>query len=160
MPSGANLLPYRSNIPYLSEFCFSGVNLDFPKNCRENDGGFIVAGENYGQGSSREHAALVPLYLGIKGVLAKSFARIHKANLINCGIFPLVFADQKDYLDIKVFDDIEIKDFICQLKQGNIIWAVNKTSGKDIKLFLEVTNREKEILLYGGYINYMRSRSE
>lgn len=160
MPSGANLLPYRSNIPYLSEFCFSGVNLDFPKNCRENDGGFIVAGENYGQGSSREHAALVPLYLGIKGVLAKSFARIHKANLINCGIFPLVFANQKDYLDIKVFDDIEIKDFICQLKQGNIIWAVNKTSGKDIKLFLEVTNREKEILLYGGYINYMRSRSE
>ena len=111
-------------------------------------------------GSSREHAALVPLYLGIKGVLAKSFARIHKANLINCGIFPLVFADQKDYLEIKVFDDMEIKDFNRQLQQGNIILAVNKASGKDIKLLLEVTNREKEILLCGGYINYMKSRGE
>ncbi|HHY70348.1 MAG TPA: aconitate hydratase [Thermoanaerobacterales bacterium] len=157
MPSGAKLLPYRSNIPYLSEFCFSGVDSDFPENCKQNGGGFIVAGENYGQGSSREHAALVPLYLGIKAVFAKSFARIHKANLINSGIFPLAFESPKDYSDIKAFDEIEIKDFAGQLKQGNRICAMNKRTGKNIKLFLEVTDREKEILLCGGYINYMKS---
>lgn len=158
MPSGAKLLPYRSNIPYLSEYCFSGVDPDFPKNCREKGGGFIVAGENYGQGSSREHAALVPLYLGIKAVFAKSFARIHKANLINSGILPLVFANPEDYLGINVFDEIEIKDIKQQLKHSNKIRAVNKKSGEEIELILEVTEREKDILLCGGYINYMKSR--
>ena len=160
MPSGAKLLPYRSNIPYLSEYCFSGVDSDFPKNCRENGGGFIVAGENYGQGSSREHAALVPLYLGIKAVFAKSFARIHKANLINSGIIPLVFESPKDYSGIKAFDEIEIKDFVGQLKQGNKICAMHKSNGKNINLLLEVTDREKEILLSGGYITYMKNRGK
>ena len=160
MPSGAKLLPYRSNIPYLSDYCFSGVDPDFPKNCRENGGGFIVAGENYGQGSSREHAALVPLYLGIKAVFAKSFARIHKANLINSGILPLVLENPGDYLDIGAFDEIEIKDIKEQIRRGNKITAVNKTSGKKIPLILEVTERERDILLWGGYINYMKSRRE
>jgi aconitate hydratase len=157
MPSGAKLLPYRSNIPYLSQYCFSGVNPNFSENCRKSGGGFIVAGENYGQGSSREHAALVPLYLGIKAVFAKSFARIHKANLINTGIIPLIFENPKDYSEINSLDDIEIKDLVKHLKQGNEIYATNKTTGKNIKLLLEVTDREKEILLCGGYINYMKS---
>ncbi|NLU10797.1 MAG: aconitate hydratase [Tepidanaerobacter acetatoxydans] len=160
MPSGAKLLPYRSNIPHLSNFCFSGVDPDFAKNCKENDGGFIVAGENYGQGSSREHAALVPLYLGIKAVFAKSFARIHKANLINSGIVPLVFKNPADYDKINAFDEIQIKDIAGQLKSGNTILASDKTSGRDVELILDVTEREKEILLCGGYINYMKSRRE
>ena len=158
MPSGAKLLPYRSNIPHLSEYCFSGVDPDFPKNCREKGGGFIVAGENYGQGSSREHAALVPLYLGIKAVIAKSFARIHKANLINSGILPLVFADPEEYYKINAFDEIEMEDIKEQLKHGNKIYAENKKSGEAIELILEVTEREKDILLCGGYINYLKSR--
>ncbi|AEE90364.1 Aconitate hydratase [Tepidanaerobacter acetatoxydans Re1] len=160
MPSGAKLLPYRSNIPHLSNFCFSGVDPDFAKNCKENDGGFIVAGENYGQGSSREHAALVPLYLGIKVVFAKSFARIHKANLINSGIIPLVFKNPADYDKINAFDEIQIKDIAGQLKSGKTILASDKTSGRNLELILDVTEREKEILLCGGYINYMKSRRE
>ncbi len=160
MPSGAKLLPYRSNIPHLSNFCFSGVDSDFAKNCKENDGGFIVAGENYGQGSSREHAALVPLYLGIKVVFAKSFARIHKANLINSGIIPLVFKNPADYDKINAFDEIQIKDIAGQLKSGKTILASDKTSGRNLELILDVTEREKEILLCGGYINYMKSRRE
>ena len=96
MPSNSKLLPFRSNIPYLSGFCFSTIDADFPNRAKENNGGFIIAGENYGQGSSREHAALAPLYLGIKAVVAKSFARIHKANLINNGITPMEFENAQD----------------------------------------------------------------
>lgn len=160
MPSGAKLLPYRSNIPYLSEFCFSGIDGNFSKNCKENNGGFIVAGENYGQGSSREHAALVPLYLGIKVVFAKSFARIHKANLINTGILPLVFENPDDHSHINRLDEIEFKNLVKQLKQGDRINATNKTTGRNIKLLLEATDREKNILLCGGYINYIKGGSE
>lgn len=156
MPSNAKLLPFRSNIPFLSKFCFSGVDSNFYKNCKENDGGFIVAGENYGQGSSREHAALAPLYLGIKGVIAKSFARIHKANLINSGIFPLVFENPEDYFNISAFDEIEINDIVGQLKKDNKVYILNKDTGKEIRLLLEVTDREKKILFCGGYINYIR----
>ena len=100
MPSNAKLLPFRSNIPYLAEFCLTPSDENFPTKAKENGGGIIVAGSNYGQGSSREHAALAPLYLGIKAVIAKSFARIHKANLINNAIIPLVFEDANDYEDI------------------------------------------------------------
>ena len=157
MPSGASLLPYRSNIPYLSDYCFAGVDKDFPKRCRESGGGFIVAGHNYGQGSSREHAALVPLYLKIKAVLAKSFARIHKANLINSGILPFVFENPGDYDKIEPWDEIEINDLTGQLKRGHIIQAVNKGSGESIRLLLEATDRERDILLCGGYINYLKS---
>ena len=106
MPSNSKLLPFRSNIPYLSEFCFNTVDSEFPKRAKENGGGIIVAGSNYGQGSSREHAALAPLYLGIKGVIAKSFARIHKANLINNGIVPLEFINEDDYEDIELMNEI------------------------------------------------------
>jgi len=104
MPSDAKLLPYRSNIPYLAEFCLTPCNPEFPKRAKDYNGGIIVGGENYGQGSSREHAALAPLYLGVKAVLAKSFARIHRANLINSGIVPLVFVNLADYDQIQEFD--------------------------------------------------------
>ena len=108
MPSNAKLLPFRSNIPYLSEFCFNTVDIEFPKRAKEYNGGFIIAGDNYGQGSSREHAALAPLYLGVKAVIAKSFARIHKANLINNGIIPMEFKEESDYNSIDLVDDLVI----------------------------------------------------
>lgn len=160
MPSGAKLLPYRSNIPYLSKFCFSGIDSNFSDKCRQHGGGFIAAGENYGQGSSREHAALVPLYLNIKSVFAKSFARIHKANLINSGIFPFVFEDRSDYDKINILDEIQIANLPGQLKDSNIICAINKSTGKRIKLILQVTDREKDILLNGGYINYLKTKED
>jgi len=97
MPSNAKLLPFRSNVPYLAEFCLTPCDPDFPKRAKENGGGFIIGGSNYGQGSSREHAALAPLQLGVKGVIAKSFARIHMANLINSGIIPMTFENEADY---------------------------------------------------------------
>lgn len=158
MPSDARLLPYRSNIPYLSQYCFSQLDSNFSRNCIENEGGFIIAGSNYGQGSSREHAALVPLYLGIKGVIAKSFARIHKSNLINSGILPLAFENQDDYNDINMFDIIEIQSLVDQINNGHIIIAHNKSTGKELRLVLDISCREKNILIFGGYINYMKGR--
>lgn len=159
MPSNAKLLPFRSNIPYLSQYCFSQVDSSFYNRCIENEGGFIVAGFNYGQGSSREHAALVPLYLGIKGVLAKSFARIHRSNLINSGIIPLIFADEEDYSKIGLSDLIEIDNLLKQVRCGREIYAEDKVTGRKMKLYLDVTDREKAILICGGYLNYMKRES-
>lgn len=158
MPSNAKLLPFRSNIPYLAQFCFSQVDSGFYNNCVEKSGGFIVAGNNYGQGSSREHAALVPLYLGIECVIAKSFARIHKSNLINSGILPLRFMNESDYLSINLLDEITIPNLIAQIGKGQIIKALNKNNGNEILLSLDVSEREKDILMSGGYINYIRAR--
>lgn len=158
MPSNAKLLPYRSNIPYLAQFCFSQIDGDFYRRCIENEGGFIIAGSNFGQGSSREHAALVQLYLGIKAVIVKSFARIHRSNLINSGILPIVFKNAADYDDIDIFDTIKIENLINQINAGSIIAAKNITSGKEFKLILDVSDREKNILLAGGYLNYMKAK--
>ena len=130
MPSNSKLLPFRSNIPYLSEFCFNTVDSEFPKRAKENGGGIIVAGSNYGQGSSREHAALAPLYLGIKGVIAKSFARIHKANLINNGIVPLEFINEDDYENIDLMDEFKLK--------------------------ADLTEKEIEVIKAGGRLNYLK----
>ncbi|RKD34158.1 aconitate hydratase [Thermohalobacter berrensis] len=158
MPSNAKLLPYRSNIPYLSKFCFSTVDSDFWKRCEKNNGGFIIGGENYGQGSSREHAALVPLYLGIKAVIAKSFARIHKANLINAGILPLEFIDNNDYELVDFEDELQI-DNLCQLLvEGKNITVLNKTKGKTFKVRFVGSKRDIDILIKGGYLNYVKSR--
>ncbi len=157
MPSNAKLLPYRSNIPYLARFCYSQVDDRFYDNCIKNNGGFIVGGSNYGQGSSREHAALVPLYLKIKGVIAKSFARIHKSNLINNGILPLTFKNEEDYRDIDPFDEIEMENLLAQMEDGKKIMAFNKTKGKYYELVLDVTDREKKLLKYGGFINYIKT---
>ncbi len=154
MPSHAKLLPFRSNIPHLANFCLTPCDEDFPARAIENGGGFIVAGENYGQGSSREHAALAPLQLGIKAVIAKSFARIHKANLINSGIIPLVFEYIKDYDKIKLNDSLIIKNAPAQLRSRKVT-AENK-QGDKYTLLLEVSDKELDLLLAGGKINKMR----
>lgn len=159
MPSNAKLLPYRSNIPYLSEFCFSQFDENFPKRAKENNGGVIVAGKNYGQGSSREHAALAPLYLGIKAVMAKSFARIHKSNLINNGILPLTFVDEKDYEDIDMMDEIVMNNLLSQV-ENNIVIVKNKTKNKTYETKLMLSKRSVDILKAGGLLNFMSKQVE
>jgi len=156
MPSNAKLLPFRSNIPYLSEFCLTPCDENFPALAKENGGGIIIAGSNYGQGSSREHAALAPLYLGIKAVIAKSFARIHKANLINNAIIPLVFENAHDYENIDVMDELIIEDAAEQIKRGTVI-VRNITKAVNYKTLPEVTQREKEMLISGGLINIIKN---
>jgi len=157
MPSNAKLLPYRSNIPYLSNYCLTPCDKDFPEKARENGGGFIVGGSNYGQGSSREHAALVPLYLGIKAVLAKSFARIHQTNLVNNGIVPLVFENPEDYDNVKEMDELLIENTLFQVKKG-IVKIKNLINGKEYKMLLNITARQKEIIVQGGLLNLLKSK--
>lgn len=154
MPSNAHLLPFRSNIPYLSEFCFMQIDKDFPKNAKKNGGGIIVAGKNYGQGSSREHAALVPLYLGVRAVFSKSFARIHKSNLVNNGIIPLTFKYEADYDDIEKMDEMEIPNLLKQIEKTTII-VENKTKNKQYEMELKLSGRQIEIIKSGGLLNYM-----
>lgn len=156
MPSNASLLPYRSNIPHLSKYAFSTIDEGFWKRCEENNGGFIVGGDNYGQGSSREHAALVPLYLGIKAIIVKSFARIHKANLINAGIIPLEFVDENDYKNIDSNDDLEIPNLINALTNGGDLEVVNKTKNMTVKAKFIGSPRDVEILMEGGYLNWVK----
>ena len=156
MPSNAKLLPYRSNIPYLSNYCLTPCDKDFPKKAKEHRGGFIIGGTNYGQGSSREHAALVPLYLGIKAVLAKSFARIHQANLVNNGIIPLIFKNPEDYDNVKEMDELLIENTFFQVKRG-IVKIKNLTKGKECKMLLNITIRQKEIIVQGGLLNLVKS---
>jgi len=157
IPSNAKLLPYRLNIPYLSDYCLIPCDKDFPKKARENRGGFIIGGINYGQGSSREYAALVPLYLGVKAVLAKSFARIHQANLINSWIITLVFKKSKDYDDIEERDELLIEDVLFQVKKG-IFKVKNITKNREYKMLLNSTLRQKEIIIQGGLLNLTRLR--
>ncbi|MCE5313945.1 MAG: aconitate hydratase [Armatimonadota bacterium] len=157
MPAGAKVLPLRSNIPAISEFVFAAVDPDFPKRAKEIGGGFIVGGENYGQGSSREHAALAPMYLGIKAVIVKSFARIHRQNLINFGILPLKFVDSNDYDRISQLDDIEIPNVAAALKKGESQFdLVDKTANVSIKLTHDLSAREIDVALAGGRLNYIK----
>ena len=155
-PSNAKLLPFRSNIPYLSNFAFTTKIDDFKKRADENKGGIILAGENYGQGSSREHAALIPLYLGIKAVIAKSFARIHRSNLINNAILPLEFENPDDYEKFDEFDHIEIKNIKENLDKGEFILE-DLDKNIQVKLKANFSPREKEILIQGGYLNYAKN---
>jgi aconitate hydratase len=155
MPSNAKLLPFRSNVPELSKYCFGTIVSDFKERADKNGGGFILGGENYGQGSSREHAALVPLYLGIKAILAKSFARIHKDNLINSGILPLVFNDSNDYEKFDEKDEMELVNVIEALKSGGTVGVKNKSKGFEIICRFEGSESDVEILIAGGYLNYM-----
>ncbi len=157
MPSNAKLLPYRSNIPYLSDYCLTPCDPDFPARAKEQGGGIIVAGHNYGQGSSREHAALAPLYLGIKAVIAKSFARIHKNNLINNGILPLVFKDEKDYDSLNLEDSLSLDNILAGVEAKELT-IKNETSGKEIKVVLDITDRQKKMILAGGLINMMKGK--
>ncbi|MCL4558720.1 MAG: aconitase family protein, partial [Deltaproteobacteria bacterium] len=153
MPAGAKILPLRSNIPAIAEHVFERVDPEFAKRAKASNGGFIVGGSNYGQGSSREHAALAPMYLGIKAVVAKSFARIHYANLVNFGILPLVFANEADYGQVSQGDTIEIKDIKRQIKSGDTIRAA-AGPGKELVLKHSLTPRQAEIILAGGLLNY------
>ena len=158
MPAGTKILPYRSNVPYLSNFCFTVCDKEFPERAKKLGGGIIVGGTNYGQGSSREHAALVPLYLGIKAVVAKSFARIHMANLINFGIIPLTFKNPEDYDKINEGDDIEITGFNDSIGTKDEILLLDKTTNEKIVLNLNATERQREILLSGGLLNYTKNK--
>ncbi len=157
MPAGSKILPYRSNIPYLSQFCFGVCDKEFPERAKLMGGGFVVGGSNYGQGSSREHAALVPLYLGVKAVIAKSFARIHKANLINTGILPLTFKNEEDYDRIGQGDILELPNILEEIKNGGSkITLVNKTKNFEVELELPLSDRQADILAAGGLLNYTR----
>ena len=156
IPSHAGLLPFRSNIPELSKYCFGAIVEDFHVTAKKYNGGFVIGGENYGQGSSREHAALVPLYLGVKAVIAKSFARIHKANLINAGILPLIFMDKDDYLSFDALDDLRINELFDSLKNRKDITLYNETKGIVASLQFIGSERDAEILIAGGYLNYAK----
>lgn len=156
MPAGAKILPYRSNIPYLSKFCFSVVDETFAERAKSYKNSVVLGGINYGQGSSREHAALVPLYLGVRAVIAKSFARIHSANLINAGIIPLTFENESDYDEISQGDEIELTDLFKGLKEGKFTLKDGKT-GKKYALNGNFTPRQQEILLAGGLLNFMKN---
>ncbi|MDP4089745.1 MAG: aconitate hydratase [Bacillota bacterium] len=152
MPSNAKLLPFRSNIPYLSEYCLVPCDSEFPKKAKENGGGIIVGGVNYGQGSSREHAALAPLYLGVKAVLAKSFARIHKDNLINNGIIPLVFVNVEDYDSIREGDVLVLENAVSAVEKERVT-VKNTTQNKEYEMALTVTERQRTMLKQGGLLN-------
>jgi len=157
MPAGAKILPLRSNIPAISNYCFTVCDEKFPERAKEMGESIIVGGANYGQGSSREHAALAPLYLGVKAVLVKSFARIHRANLINAGILPLTFVNEADYDSISEGDKLEIAGVREAVKSGKTqLVVVNKTNGKEIPVLCELTGRTKDIMLAGGLLDYTR----
>ncbi len=158
MPAGTKVLPYRSNVPKLSEFCFTVCDKDFPERAKKKGGGVILGGANYGQGSSREHAALVPLYLGIKAVVAKSFARIHVANLINFGIVPMTLKNPDDYDKFNEGDSLEISGFAAAVKGANEATLVNKTNGATATLVLTLSARQREILSAGGCLNYTKNK--
>ncbi len=155
MPAASEILAYRSNIPKISEFVYYRLDPDFSRRAKEKKGGFIVGGENYGQGSSREHAALAPMYLGVKGVIAKSFARIHHSNLINFGLLPLVFADKNDYGKISRGDVLEIDNCLASVEKGEFT-IVNKTRGISFKTKANLTARQRELLKLGGLLTYTR----
>lgn len=159
MPAGAKILPYRSNIPYLAKFCFAQVDPGFSQRALEAGQGFIVAGTNYGQGSSREHAALVPLYLGIKGIIAQSFARIHRANLINNGILPLTFVNPEDYHQVEPGDELLLAGLEEDLsREGHQLTLINQTKNYPILLDSKFSTRQWQILQSGGLLNFTKGQ--
>ncbi len=160
MPAGSKILPFRSNVPKLSEFCFTVCDERFPERAKKEGGGVILGGQNYGQGSSREHAALVPLYLGIKAVIAKSFARIHVANLINFGIVPLTLEKEEDYDRIAEGEDIFIEGLAQAVAENDRVLLISRTTGARISLKLTLTERQRAILLSGGLLNYTKNHSK
>ena len=154
MPAGAKILPYRSNIPHLSQYCFAVCDETFPARAKEAGQSIIVGGNNYGQGSSREHAALVPLYLGVRAVIAKGFARIHAANLINAGIMPLTFENPEDYDALMQDNLLKIENIFEGMDSGKMILK-NVTQNKEIPLSCQFTDRQKSILKAGGLLKFV-----
>ena len=159
MPAGSKILPYRSNIPFLSQFCFQVCDPDFSERAKSSGDGIVIGGSNYGQGSSREHAALVPMYLGIRCVIAKSFARIHVANLINAGILPLTFDDPADYDTLQQNSVLSLLDIRKGMESG-CITAKDETTGRQIKLQCVMTQRQRDIVIAGGLLNYTKENGK
>ncbi|MBR4051161.1 MAG: aconitate hydratase [Clostridia bacterium] len=160
MPAGAKILPYRSNIPFLSNFCFRQCDEHFAENCKREGSGIIIGGANYGQGSSREHAALVPLYLGIKAVVTKSFARIHCANLVNAGIIPFTFKNSDDYDKIDQNDVLCLPDVRAEISENKEVKLINKTKNEEYTLCYELSDRQRDMILAGGLLNYTRENGK
>jgi aconitate hydratase len=161
MPAGSKILPLRSNIPAISEYVFSAIDPSFAKRALEKKGGFVVGGDNYGQGSSREHAALAPMYLGVKAVITKSFARIHQANLINFGIVPLVFKNPTDYEGIEQGDQLDLSGLLSALRKGTAILEIrNVTKNNTFPVGLIFTERQRQILIAGGLLNLTRDKAK
>ncbi|MBR6634985.1 MAG: aconitate hydratase, partial [Clostridia bacterium] len=160
MPAGAKILPYRSNIPFLSNFCFRQCDEHFAENCKREGSGIIIGGANYGQGSSREHAALVPLYLGIKAVVTKSFARIHCANLVNAGIIPFTFKNSDDYDRIDQNDVLCLPDVRAEISENKEVKLINKTKNEEYTLCYELSDRQRDMILAGGLLNYTRENGK
>lgn len=156
MPAGAKILPYRSNIPFLSQYCFGVCDKTFPERIKAEGKGIVIGGANYGQGSSREHAALVPLYLGVKAVITKSFARIHCANLINAGILPLNFANPDDYDKITQGDELLLKGIKNAIVNNEPAVLVNLTTNEEYEIKYDLSQRQKDIILAGGLLNYTK----
>jgi aconitate hydratase len=154
LPAGAKVLPLRSNIPAISEYLFERIDARFVKRARQLEGGFVVGGENYGQGSSREHAALAPMYLGIKAILTRSYARIHRSNLINFGILPLTFKDPDEFSKIQQGDYLRIMNLREGLKAGGLLMIENETQKRSFEVLHGLNQRETEILLAGGLLNH------
>ena len=154
MPAGAKILPYRSNIPYLSKFCFEVCDPTFAERAKAAGDGIVIGGSNYGQGSSREHAALVPMYLGIRCVIAKSFARIHVANLINAGILPVTFSNPEDYDRLEQGAKLTISNIVKGMEEGKL--TVTDENGFAFQVVCNLTDRQRAILLAGGLLNYTR----
>ena len=159
MPAGAKILPLRSNIPKISEYCFAVCDEGFHDRALQLGQSIIVGGSNYGQGSSREHAALAPLYLGIKAVIVKSFARIHMANLINAGIIPMTFADEADYDRIDQMDELSIHSVIGQIQNGDTVTVTNVTKGFDFLVNVALSPRQKDMLIAGGLLNCTKNNA-
>ncbi len=156
MPAGAKILPYRSNIPFLSQYCFGVCDKTFPERIKAEGKGIVIGGANYGQGSSREHAALVPLYLGVKAVITKSFARIHCANLINAGILPLTFANADDYDKISQGDELSLKGIKDAIINNKPAILLNLTTNEEYAINYDLSQRQKDIILAGGLLNYTK----
>lgn len=161
MPAGAKILPYRSNIPHLSQYCFAVCDESFPERIKAEGKGFIVGGANYGQGSSREHAALVPLYLGVKAVITKSFARIHVANLVNAGILPFTFKNEADYDRIDQMDELSLPSIKERIKKNDTVILKNITKGEEYELdSSHLSERQRDMLICGGLLDYTREMNK
>jgi aconitate hydratase len=155
MPAGAHIMSLRSNIPAMSEYVFSSRDPGFVKRAKDGGGGFVVAGRNYGQGSSREHAALAPMVLGVKGVIARSFARIHRANLINFGILPMILGSDEELEGFQLGDRLIIEEVARRLKEGNPLCVFNTTQGKTFEVEIALDGREKDVLIAGGLLRFL-----
>jgi aconitate hydratase len=159
MPAGSKVLPFRSNIPAISDFVFENIDKTFSSRAteaKEKGGAIIVGGENYGQGSSREHAAIAPMYLGLQAVIARSFARIHRANLVNFGVLPLLFRNEQDYSRIEQGDKLVIKDAVNSVKGTQVFTVENATKGYSLEVTSDLNEREKELILKGGLLPHTR----